>query len=228
MTDFTVKDEDIKALRIKVLRALATARYPLQAVGSVAGNNGISVADVKSLVERYGWPEPKEMARHAIELAGGAVRPEPLARGEVVRPTPLPAVLPLQASGLDALLAGGEKSGKARTRRLAVKICEQLAELRGLVNTEIAEREAAARAAAEKNRLLVEVKELEAALAEKRAALRPQSKAGPVTDRARASTRNSEIRAWAADNGLECNQGPGRISRAVVEAFDAAHQEQAS
>lgn len=236
MSGFPVTDEDITRLRIKILRALAAARFPREAIGAVALNNKLTVDDVKALVAQYGWPNAAQMAEAALELAGGGtptpappkqvakqVSAEPVARGDVIVPAPEPsAVFQLaeaQPSTNDGILAAAERSEKARTRRLATKVREQLAELRGLVNTEETERKATAAAAAEKARLRGEVEKLEAELAEKRAALK---KAGGVAAATQPSVVDSKaVRAWAAENGIECKPF-GRVSPDVVAAYDAA------
>lgn len=233
MTNFPVSDDDIRALRVKVLRALAAAQYPKEAIGSIATNHQLTVPDVKSLVENYGWPDKSEMARFAIELTGGGdprpvrPRPAPAVNGDAaaVPRTPVPTPPPVDYR-VDTLLAAGEKSSKARTRRLAVRIREQVAELRGLINSESAEREAAEKAAAEKERLRAEVKQLEEQLAAKRAALREGQQArrtAAVSSAAQGpASRNAEIRDWASSQGIELN-GRGRIPAAVVAAYDEAN-----
>lgn len=246
MAEFPVSDEDIKALRLKLLRALAASQYPKEAIGPIAANNGLTVGDVRSVVEAYGYPDKAEMARHVIELSGGqpvarppatpqeivARRTDPPAppkfevfkRGEEIAAEPTVLGIPMDAR-VETLLNAARKSGKARTRRLGVKIHELVAELRGLVNSEAAEREEAEKAAAEKAKLRAEVEALERQLAAKKALLngkparapKPKSAAtGPI-----AEASPKEIRAWAAANGVEC-PAMGRVPAAVVTAFEAA------
>ena len=254
MAEFPVNDADIKALRLKLLRALAAAAYPKEAIGPIAANNGLQVGDVKSLVGAYGYPDKAEMARHVIELSGGkpaappqvaARRPEPLptiTREQVVgparpvvsvasvpeQPAERPPLSDASAAALgvktdtrvETLLNAASKSSKARTRRLGVRIHELVAELRGLVNTETAEREAAAKAEEEKAKLRAEVEALEQQLSAKKALLgKPSSRASKPA--AVAGTPPKEIRAWAAENGVEF-PAFGRIPGSVVEAYAAA------
>lgn len=258
MAEFPVNDADIKALRLKLLRALAAAAYPKEAIGPIAANNGLQVGDVKSLVGAYGYPDKAEMARHVIELSGGKPAGSPAAPPQVVarRPAPLPTITREQVVGparavvsiasvpeqpaerpplsdaaaaalgvktdtrVETLLNAASKSSKARTRRLGVRIHELVAELRGLVNTETAEREAAAKAEEEKAKLRAEVEELEQQLSAKKALLgKPSSRASKPA--AVAGTPPKEIRAWAAENGVEC-PAFGRIPGSVVEAYAAA------
>lgn len=242
MSNFPVSDEEITQLRIKVLRALAAARFPKEAIGIVATNNKLTVEDVKALVAAYGWPNAAQMAEAALELAGGGTpTPTPpkevakqvalpgVVRGDVIVPAPKPSAVfelaPAQPSTNDGILAAAEKSEKARTRRLATKIREQLAELRGLVNTEESERKAAAELAASKVALLAEVERLEQELAAKRAALRAgKPKPGSKTESA---VDSKAIRDWAAANGFECGAF-GRVPAEIVTAYEAAMAKAAS
>lgn len=234
MANFPVKDDEIKALRIKILKALGVSQYPAQSIGSVASNNNLMVGDVKALVEGYGWPDPKAMASAAKELAAGQdpatpVSPQELAARRTAtlkETTAAPVVRRADAAPpssqvgftVDGLLGVGEKSEKARTRRLATKIREQVAELRGLVNTEAAEREAAEKAAAEKERLRAEVEQLEAQLAEKKAQLSGKKKLAASRDR---NGDAKQIREWAAAHSVDC-PAFGRIPGDVREAYELA------
>lgn len=238
MAEFPVNDEDIKALRVKLLRALAASTYPKEAIGPIAANNKLTVGDVKSLVDPYGFPDKVEMARHVLELTGEAVA-APAAPSAARPPQRPPAerapggpLVPSQTLALDqapptvqvvpdqrveTLLNAASKSEKARTRRLGVRIHELIAELRGLVNSETAEREAAAKAAAEQAKLQAEVKQLEEQLAAKKAALsgKPKSTASALP------APPKDIRAWAAANGVDC-PAFGRLPGGVVAAYTAA------
>lgn len=216
-TAFPTSDEDIRALRVKILRALGAAKYPAQAIGSVAGNNNLTVEDVKALVANYGWPDPKEMSRHAFELASGPAYAASPPRPAAPRPSAPP---PPPAGAIEQLLGTAEKSAKARTRRLVARIRESLIELREIVITEKKEAEAAQAQAEEQVRLKAEVDALEQQLAEKKAQLKK-----PGTTKARASTtpqgNAKTIRAWAAAHSVACPTH-GRVPRDVVEAYETA------
>lgn len=210
MSEFPTSDADIRALRVKILRALAASAHPRMAIGSVAGHNGLTVDDVKSLIKDYGWPEPHEMARHVLELQG-QTPPAP----RPARPTPQPPAA--QGNGTERLLDAADKSGRARTRNLAAKIREHLKDLREMVILERREAEAAAAAAAERARLKAEVDELEKQLAQKKALLKPSApKKSP-----KAAAGNRVIRDWAAAQSVACPSF-GRIPRDVVEAYELA------
>lgn len=237
MSNTPVSDEETTRLRIRILRALAASRFPREAIGAIAANNNLTAEDVKALVADYGFPDAAKMAEAALELvAGGKPTPAPPvpvaaapAPVQAPRPTvslaPTPAVMPATGDRTEALLTKAEKSDKARTRRLATKVREQLAELLGLVNSEEAERQATAAAAAEKARLRDEVEKLEAELAQKRAALKKSGGAAPATSSPAVDSK--AVRAWAAENGVECKPF-GRVSPEVVAAYEAAMAKAAS
>lgn len=233
-TEFPVKDEDIQRLRVRVLRDLAASQYPREALASIAMKHDITFDDAKALVERHGWPEARSMGRAADALEGKLPAPVPPApstgagfevfdrkraapstRQDAPRPTPM-------ANGTELLIVSAEKSAKARTRRLAAKVREDLGVLRDLVVAERKETEAAKVKAEETARLKAEVAELEQQLAAKKAALRPPSKPKQSQPKPASQRDSKAIRAWAAENGVEC-PGFGRVPQPVVEAYEAAH-----
>lgn len=233
MAEFPVTDEAIKALRIKVLQALASAPYPKEAIGPIAAGHSLVVDDVRALVAAYGYPNRAEMARHVIELTAGEPVVMPAALPELGRRA-FDAIVqePGNRGGspldlrVETLLNAASKSEKARTRRLGTKIHELVAELRGFINTETADRAAAEKAEAERSRLREEVTLLERQLAAKKALLTGKPKAAAVHRRAAAEAGLSpkEIRAWAATNDIEC-PAMGRVPQSVVEAYAEAHSE---
>jgi hypothetical protein len=220
VTAFPVTDEDIRALRVKLLRALGAAKYPAQVIGSLAGNNNLTVDDVKALVANHGWPDPQEMRRHAFELEGGTtVESRPRTVTSPAKETD-PKVED-EGRAILRILTAGEKSEKARTRKLAAKIRDEMNDLRDAVIGERKEREAAAEAAAERTRLETEVKRLEAELAAKRKLLGPKSR---MTRTSTTPNGNAaEIRAWAAAHSIAC-PATGRVPRDVVEAYELSHE----
>lgn len=204
MNAFPVGDAEIRELRAKVLRDLAATAHPRTSLGAVAHKHNISVDDVKSLVAEHGWPDPAEMRLAAYQMDG---------KVQVVtgsRPTPAPPPPPAGTGAIERLLADAAKSDKARTRKIAERINTQLVDLRALVIAERDEAAARAEAAERKKKLKAEAAELEKKLAAVRAEL---SDSG---------IPSKTIRAWAADNGIECSVR-GQLSAAVREAYAAAH-----
>lgn len=223
MSEFPTSDADIRALRIKILRALSAMDYPAQAIGSVAGRHQLTVDDVKSMVAAYGWPDPKEMRRYAFELEVGNIPGKsvpPAARPPV--PQPVPQQPSAQALALERLLNAAERSPRARTKKLAARIRANLNDLRELVIDERKASEAAAAKAAEQARLKAEVAALEAQLAKKKAELRPGGGPGPKSRESTTPAGNAKaIRAWASKHSVECPER-GRVPRDVVEAYELA------
>jgi hypothetical protein len=221
VSEFPTSDADIRALRIKILRALSAVDYPAQAIGSVAGRHQLTVEDVKSMVAAYGWPDPKEMRRYAFELEVGNIPGRsvpPAARPPV--PQPAPQQPSAQALALERLLNAAERSPRARTKKLAARIRANLNDLRELVIDERKASEAAAAKAAEQARLKAEVADLEAQLAKKKAELKPG--AGPKSRESTTPEGNAKaIRAWASKHSVDCPER-GRVPRDVVEAYQLA------
>lgn len=130
------------------------------------------------------------------------------------------------ADGLAQLIADGKASEKARTRRLAEKITSLVDELTDAVAkeaTERAEREQAAREAAEKAKRIAEL-EAELAQLKGKPASRPTS---PMTSAPAGQVPASQIRRWAAENGISC-PAVGVIRKDVRDAYDAAHRSTAA
>ena len=231
-TGFPVSDEEILALKVKVLRDLAAAQYPREALGAIALKYDLSFDDARALVQQHGWPEARSMGKAADVLEGKIpAEPErpkvPLNGASGARTTESASALAAppkptpNANGTELMIAAAEKSTKARTRRLAIKVRKDLAELQGLVVAERKEAEAAQVKAEETARLKAEVAELELELAQKKALLRPTAAkrsepAKPRDDSAK------KIRAWAADNDIAC-AASGRVPQQVVEAYQAAN-----
>jgi hypothetical protein len=124
---------------------------------------------------------------------------------------------PEPAGGLEGLLQAAEAAGVPRLQRAAVKIRDLAAELR----TDLAghTREVTLRA---------EQAELEARLAAVKEQLRPRRTPPALAD-ARAADAGAApavdtkaVRAWAAEQGLDC-PARGRIPGAVADAYRAAH-----
>lgn len=213
---FPTSDEDIRALRVKVLRALAAAQYPKESIGLVAASHKLTVDDVKSLVEKYGYPDAQAMRRHAFELSTSADQPQTARPTPAPRPTaprPTAARQPDQQPNMvEALLATGERSTKARTRNLSKKIAEMLVDLRAAVLDERKAHEQAER----KARLKAEVAELERQLVEKKKALVGRK---PGKSSTTPAGNAAEIRAWAAKHSVAC-PAFGRVPGDVVEAYE--------
>lgn len=217
---FPVNDEAIVKLKVQILRELSASPYPREDLPKLAAKHGITLGDAKALVERHGWPNPDAMGRaaEALDTNGRARGSAPV---PVKRTAPADQSWTPPATGTEQLIASGEKSAKARTRRLAAKVREDLNVLRELVVAERQEAETIAAKARQAELLRVEVAELERQLAEKKAALRPAKKAATGTT-ATASPAAKDIRAWAAAHSIAC-PAFGRVPADVVEAYELAN-----
>lgn len=112
----------------------------------------------------------------------------------------------LETDTIDTLLNEAAKSCRAATRRKAERARDLIGDLRDTLGRERADDEA-------RKKAREEVEKLQRQLAEAKAVLRDGA---TVSDAA-------AIRAWAAENGVEC-PARGRISASVREAYEAAER----
>lgn len=141
--------------------------------------------------------------------------------------TPAPMTEPTPAEvrrTMEELLRGAAGSEAARTRKLAEKITDLVAELTARVDAEEALRREREAVEARRQKLA----EAEAELASKLASVRQELRATGGDSAASASYGRSEsaaeravIRQWALANGYEVRDR-GRISREIREAYAAA------
>jgi hypothetical protein len=126
------------------------------------------------------------------------------------------AVLPIHE-----VLSMAQASDSVRTRNLGEKIAALLADLAERVNGEAAE--AKARAEAERIRSELAAKEARLAqeLAHVRQSLRRSSARPGSTESTPTDMDPKVVRAWAAENGMECN-AKGRVPQRVVDAWREA------
>nr|WP_285636956.1 histone-like nucleoid-structuring protein Lsr2 [Actinoallomurus iriomotensis] len=114
-------------------------------------------------------------------------------------------------SGLENLLRRGEESEVPATQAAAKKVRAAVEDLQQRVETEAAEK-----------RVLDEIAELEEQLAARRAKLK-EIRPGKSTTRRPAGDGPTpkEVRAWAAERGIECSP-IGRVPQAIVDQYLAA------
>ncbi|TDD77715.1 Lsr2 family DNA-binding protein [Actinomadura rubrisoli] len=124
------------------------------------------------------------------------------------------ADVPLGDAPVAELLAGAADIDDKAVQRELGKATDAIARLRQVVAS-AQERIAAVREIAVLERQLAEAK-----ARAKNAGVRRASPAAGTAPRVRAS--NAEIRAWAAENGIEV-ASTGKIARSVIEQYDAAH-----
>lgn len=205
----------------ELLRDLAEHRYPKEHIGNVAMKHGLTVDELRDIVTRYGYPERDKMLWALDEMN----KPKQVTakthegRWETFRrDTRTPQ------AGVEQLLDRGDKSTKARSRKLADRARALLGELQQLVDEETAAAAAAEAEAKRKAELQAEVDRLEAELAAKKAALRGQT---PSATKTRSGGAAKAMRAWALEHGVDC-PSRGRVPAAVAEAYHAANRKRAS
>jgi hypothetical protein len=145
-------------------------------------------------------------------------------------PRPSPAAQPA-ADDTARLLARAEKSTKARARALAKRIGADLVRLREVVEHEAEDRKAAAaeaarrakekaQRAAEQQRIRARLAELDREAAKLRAGLAKSAAVPPGA--AALGLDPKAVRRWALEHDVPCTT-TGRVPKAVVEAYLAAH-----
>ncbi|MEE6273496.1 histone-like nucleoid-structuring protein Lsr2 [Georgenia sp. MJ206] len=213
----------LKAL--KLLRAGKTEDF-------VARVTGYTATAVEELAAMHGWPDRRRLDAAIDELARAAStsdmeprrapapRPVPprAPTPAAAAPTPAPATTTATAGdGPSGLIQRGKKSPAKRIQNAARRVEEALATLDGLLAEDAKKRKAEAAAKAEEAKLRSEVQRLERELAAKKAALKP---ARPTSSAATAGVEAKAVRAWAAENGIEC-PAVGRVPRRVLDAYTA-------
>lgn len=215
--------------KLTILKLLAGGRdadFVAQAVGT-------SRDDVVLVATAHGYPDVQKMA-WAVDVLTKQIDEEhatsgPAARangGLVARPGTRPAPVPARPGErpgeptptVAALIAQGNKSERAATRRLAEKVADLLERLDAAVRVEQAERREAAERAAAEAKVRSEIARLEAELAAKRALLPKHAASLKGLATVNAGVDPKTVRAWARENGVACNSA-GRVPRAVVDAY---------
>lgn len=190
-----------------LLRDLTGHRYPKEHIGNVAMKHSLTVDELRDIATRYGYPERDKMLWALDEMN----------KPKLVTPTKAQP----QDDDVEQLLDRGDKSTKARTRKLAERTRELLRQLREIVDEETRAAATAEAEAKRKAELQAEVDRLEAELAAKKAALRGNT---PATAKAKTAAGGDAkaIRAWAANTGIDC-PARGRIPAQIREQYDAAN-----
>lgn len=221
--------------RLTLVKHLASGKS-LDAVAAIVSLSRETVLDIAS---HHGYPKTDSLAKAAKMLAAkvdaentaGAVTEGSAIPARVgpslikarqqfadlpdTGPTPKPL-----GDALATLINEGKAHPAKRIQAAANKVLDDIARLRTLI-AEDAEKNAERRKAeTEKKAARAEVQKLEAQLREAKAKLRGSTPtAAPSGDGPSAK----EVRAWAAETGVECT-ATGRVPQSVRDAYDAAHQ----
>lgn len=230
--------------RLTVVKHLAAGRSLDFAVTATK----LSAEQVRQIAQAHGYPDRQKLS-WAVDVLTEKIddaqrqtitpRPdlEPSAQRPAARPTPSPSfringraerqpVPPSEPDSTVTLLTRARASESKRIQALGRKISDQLDDLHERLDAEDRrQREKAEqarrreeerrKAAEERNRAAAEVKAAEEALRKARAKLRGSTATPADAHSARA------VRAWAADNGVEC-PSRGRVPSRVIEAYKAA------
>lgn len=226
-----------RRVKAAILRTLADAAHPRLEAPNLAHRFNMTVEDVHAIATAHGGIEqPARMLRAAEALEKG-IQPvdapddeptlSPRARGGVICQNgglPTPPNIPAGSSVehvAKIVLAEAAQSQKARTRNLAQRIRNQLADLQVLLDKERMAAAAEEKAAEEKAQARAEVERLERQLREAKAKL--TGKAATTAAASDGGPTSKEIRAWARENGVHC-PATGIVPTSVRDAYTAAHQ----
>lgn len=188
----------------QTLHMFAAGKTPEQIAD---GLSFVNIEMANSIIDRFAGGD-RRRAKALVDVADAVMSPP-------AQPAPrqMPAPAKPQLDRLAALLAGAQNSHNARTRTLGVKLKDLVDDLSKILPAE--QKEAAARREQEKASAA-----LEAEIAAARKALAAaQAKLEKLTGAVKVSPKL--VRAWAAQNGIEC--GPiARIPKHVVDQYLAA------
>lgn len=199
-----------------VIRGLADGVAP----AVIAHEHDLTTARVLDLAKHHGYPDRSRLT-WAAEVLESALETSAAYKAAPGAPR----------ADLAALIARGSKSKRAATRRLATRLKAAAAALTTALDEEkaaaeaakeAAEREAAERAARAEHdaAVLAEIAEHERKAAELRATLTGATKASRSAGQ-KSGADPKAVRAWAAENGVECSVR-GRIAGDVVAKYLAA------
>lgn len=219
--------------KVTLLKHLASGKG-LDVVATIVGLPRDQVLDIAS---HHGYPDKDKLgwAADIIEKKIDEDAALPDRTAEVRREerrvslSSTPDTAPPQLTRPDeirVLLNTAKGHESKRIQNAANKVLDDLDRLRALIRDDQEKHAARRKAERERAEAKAEVERLEAQLAEAKAKLRggtPTTKNSADVDGPSAS----EVRAWAADNHIEC-PAVGRVPSRVREAYDKAHMQQAS
>lgn len=176
---------------------------------------------------------------YALNVASRRFQPvpqakQPLAQGGIVRRTQPPQsnTITIDTASMTTtmrpahrdLIDEGKAHSSARVQRAATKAQVALEQLASLLDATRAEEKAKRAAEAEKAKRLERIAELEKELAAEKAALgRKRAAAATVARGDTTGPSAKEVRAWAAEHGVDCPPS-GRVPARVVDAYLAASE----
>lgn len=232
--------------KVTLLKHLASGKG-LDVVATIVGLKREEVLDVAS---HHGYPDREKLAWAAdilvkkIEEEGSNLpdRTSETRREErrvtlTEAPSPSPAPL-TKPDEIRILLNTAKGHESKRIQNAANKVLDDIDRLRTLIRedhekhaarrrAEQEKREARRKAEEEKAAARAEVEKLEQQLAEARAKLRGGTTSARSSAAAADGPSAAQVRAWAAENDVEC-PAVGRVPNVVRQAYDEAHLQAAS
>ncbi|MEV2262722.1 histone-like nucleoid-structuring protein Lsr2 [Streptomyces anulatus] len=213
-----------EALEAESLPLEPTSAQQLAAAARVTARTAHDKHDMTLLLDVLGLPTDTDTLTALLplipETGDAPMTTIPAAPAIDVPVVPLPVT-----SQVQELLDWASAHPAAAVRNRAVRITADLAELTERRDTEAAQREAeqkVAKARAELERAQEELRTVKASTRTTAAAtVSTPIRAGAGSGRSREEL--AAIRAWARENGHQVADA-GMVRRAVLEAFDAAHQ----
>jgi hypothetical protein len=222
--------------RLTILKHLASGKD----LDMVATITRIPKDTVDEVARHHGYPDTEKLnwAADIVEkgiesdrtaaLPKGTSAPAQRPRAVPVQPTSTPpprqVPAPEKPDEFRILINTAKNHDRARIQKLADKILEDLAKLRGLIDQEQEAFQARQREAQEKAAAKAEVDRLERELKEAKAKLRPAKKTNGATSTPDSDEPSAaDVRAWATEKGIEV-PSRGRLPQEIREAYDDAHQ----
>lgn len=222
--------------RIALLKHLVNDKTP-EAVATILN---ITRDQVVEVARHHGYPDKQKMewaidilvekatkAETAAIPAGTPVRVAPAqptpAAPTAAAATPAAAAPLTKPDEIRILLNTAKGHPSKRIQTAADRVFDQLDKLRALIRDDEEKNAEKRRQAAEREKARAEVKRLEEELRAARAKLRGKDAEPSTSDSDEDGPSPREIRAWAADNDVDCPTH-GRVPAAVREAYDTAHR----
>lgn len=241
MTSNEIRPEQL----LTILKHLATGKG-IEVVASIIH---LPTDVVREIAVAHGYPDREKLgyavdeAQAQLDQARNTIPASTLPQGlppGVTRPRPTAVQAPASAppaqipaaekpDEISNLIDTAKNHDRARIQKLAEKILEDLAKLRGLIDAEHEAFQTRQRVAKEKAAAKAEIERLERELKAARDKLRPAKKStsGAQSTASDGGPSAADIRAWATQKGLEV-PGRGRLPQEIREAYDDAHQAAAS
>lgn len=221
--------------RLTILKHLAGGKH-VQVVATIVH---LDSEIVRQVAQSHGYPDLEKLkwavdvvqkniddARTADIPKGTA--PSPRVASVPSQPTTAaaPTSAPAKPDEFRVLINTAKNHDRARIQKLADRILDDLAKLRGLIDAEQEAYQARQRVAQEKAVARAEVERLEQQLREAKAKLHPSKKTS-TSESTDDGASASEVRSWAIQQGIEV-PGRGRLPQEVRDAYDEAHHQEAS